>query len=291
MAKRKRRLGDRNDGWLLRSIEPYNKFTPFIMKDRNDALVNFSDSIDIEEAEKFLRRKRLEGFKGMGYLHLFLAAYVRIVSQRPIMNRFIAGQRIYARNSIEVVMTVKRELSSEAPETSIKVKFEPADTIEDVYRRMKTAVEEAKNEDANGTDKTAALLTKMPRLILRFAVGFLKLLDYFGLLPKALLDVSPFHGSLVITDLGSLGIPPVYHHIYNFGNLPMFVALGAKRRVLEPEKDGTVRERKYLDFTLVADERICDGFNYAKAFKYLRTYLRRPELLETPPETVVEDVD
>ena len=287
----RRRLGDRCDGRLLRSLDAFTKFIPFIMKTRNDANNIFTDSVEVTELDRWLRAKRAEGWKGLGMLHVFVAAYVRTVALRPAINRFISGQRIYARNNIEVVMAVKRSLTDDGSETTIKVELSPEDTIFDVYRKLNMKIDEIKADDGgNNTERTAEILGKLPRLVLRFALWLVSALDYFGLLPKSLLNVSPFHGSMIITDLGSLGIPPVSHHLYNFGNLPVFVAFGAKRRTVELDKSGAPVERKYLDYTVDTDERICDGYYYASAFKYMKYYLRNPELLETPPETVEEDV-
>ena len=287
----RRRLGDRSDGRLLRSLDAFTKFIPFIMKTRNDANNLFADSVEVTELDRWLRAKRAEGWKGLGMLHVFVAAYVRTVALRPAINRFVSGQRIYARNNIEVVMAVKRSLTDDGSETTIKVELSPEDTIFDVYRKLNMKIDEIKaDEGGNNTERTAEILGKLPRLVLRFALWLVSVLDYFGLLPKSLLNVSPFHGSMIITDLGSLGIPPVSHHLYNFGNLPVFVAFGAKRRTVELDKSGAPVERKYLDYTVDTDERICDGYYYASAFKYMKYYLRNPELLETPPETVEEDV-
>ena len=134
-------------------------------------------------------------------------------------------------------------------------------------------------------------LRLIPGLLLKFLVWLLKLLDYFGLLPKFLLELSPFHGSLFFTSMGSLGIQPIYHHLYDFGNLPAFGAFGAKRKALEVQEDGTVVQRKYVDIKFVLDERICDGFYYATFFKYYKRLLRNPEVLDNPPEEVVQDID
>ena len=287
----KRRFGDRKDGRLLRSISPFYKITPYIMPKKNDASNLFSGTVEISGIEEWLRARRRESWKGMGLLHLFIAAYVRTVATCPGINRFIGGQKIFARNNIEVVMMVKRAMTNEADETSIKVVFEPTDTVYDVYRKLNEKVDEIKAEDSEtGTDRTAEALMRIPGLILKFAIWFLNLLDYFGWLPQSLLDVSPFHGSMIITDLGSLGIAPIYHHIYNFGNLPLFIALGAKRRVVELDRTGVPAERKYIDYKVVMDERTVDGIYFANALKYLRYFLKNPEVLESPPETVVEDV-
>jgi hypothetical protein len=291
MGNRKRRFGDRRDGRLLRSIEPLNKFAPFIMKQKNDANNSFSDSIEITEVDRFLRKKRAEGFPGIGMLHVFLASYCRVVSQKPALNRFVAGQRIYARNTIEIVLIVKKTMSIESAETSIKVKLDPRDTISDIYRKINAEVEKIKRGEDTDTDDTAKTLMKIPRIILKFCIFFLNILEYFGKLPQSLVNVSPFHGSMFVTDLGSIGIPPVYHHLYNFGTIPLFLAFGAKRRALEVQLDGSVAEKRYVDYTLVLDERICDGFYFAQVFKYLKSFIRHPQQLDIPPETVVEDID
>ena len=116
-------------------------------------------------------------------------------------------------------------------------------------------------------------------------------MDYFGLLPKFLLELSPFHGSVFFTSMGSLGIPPIYHHLYDFGNLPVFCSFGCKRRALEVQEDGSVVQKKYLDFKFAMDERIADGFYYAAFFKHFKRLLHHPELLELPPEEVLQDID
>lgn len=289
---RKKRFGDRNDGYRLRTLDPFYNFIPFIMAKRSDAWTLFEETIEVTETDRWLREKRKEGYKGLGYLHLFIASYVRVVSQRPMVNRFIAGRRIYARNNIEIVMAVRRGMTSDAGETTIKVEFEPTDTVFDVYRKMEEKIAEIKEgEEDNGTEAFARIATKLPRFLLKFAIWLLKVMDYFGLIPKALLDVSPFHGSMIITDLGSLGIGPVYHHIYDFGTLPAFIAFGAKRKAVELDNDGNVVQRKYIDYKINTDERICDGYDYAMGFKHFKRYLRHPNELEVPPEQVFYDVD
>jgi len=287
----RRRPGDRRDGRQLRSLSPFYRFLPYIMIRKNDACNQFEDSIEITEVEKWLREKRQEGWKGLGMLHLFIAAYVRTVAHCPGLNRFVDAQKIFARNNIEVVLTVKRSMSNDAGETTIKVELEPTDTVFDVYRKLNAKVDEIKaNNGDNNTEQVAGTLIKLPGFFLRFAIWFLGVLDYWGLLPKAILDASPFHGSMIITDLGSLGIPPIYHHLYNFGNLPLFIAFGAKRRCYELDKTGAAVECKYIDYKVVMDERTVDGMYYATAFKYLKYYLKNPAALELPPEEVKEDI-
>ncbi len=277
-------------GRRIKSLSPYMRITPYVMRDRGDASNYFRDTIEVSEIDKYLRQKRADGYKNLGMLHLFIAAYVRTVSQKPQMNRYITGQRAYARRDIQVVMTVKKTMEESGGETSIKVVFDPRDTVNDVYNKMNAAIEQVKGGDETATGDLAGILIKIPRLVLKTLVGFLCFLDYFNLMPKLVLTASPFHGSLVITDIGSLGIPPIYHHLYNFGNIPLFISFGARRRAYEVDRTGKVLEKKYVDYTIVTDERICDGYNYAQGLKMLKFNVTHPEKLEVPPETVVQDI-
>jgi hypothetical protein len=190
-------------------------------------------------------------------------------------------------------MVIKKEMTVESPDTGIKVHLNPADTAEDVYRKLNAVVESVKatQELDSSLDGLIQYLNLIPSIVLKFVVWLLKLLDYFGMLPKFLTELSPFHGSLFFTSMGSLGIPPIYHHLYDFGNLPCFGAFGCKRKAVEVQEDGSVVTKKYIDVKFVLDERICDGYYYATFFKYFRRLLAHPEVLDNPPETVVADID
>ncbi|MDR1329785.1 MAG: hypothetical protein LBK23_09315 [Oscillospiraceae bacterium] len=287
----KKRRGDRTDGRWLRTLDSYHVMPSYIMVKRNDASNYFSDSIEVTDIDRYLRKKRADGMAGLGILHVVAAAYVRMAAKYPGVNRFVSGQRVFARHGVELVMTVKSDLKIEAPETSIKVRLELTDTIGEVFEKVNAQIERVKNKDKTSTDAVAGSLVKFPRLFLKFAMFMLNLLDYFGKMPKAVLEASPFHGSVIITDLGSIGLPPIYHHLYNFGNLPLFISLGTKRREVEAQKDGAVAERKYLDYTLVADERIADGFYFSQVYRYFKAILKTPEVLDSPPDEVIRDID
>lgn len=289
---KKRRFGDRKDGRRVRTMSPMSYVIPYIMRTRNDAQNQIADTIDITEADKFLREMRKKGYKSISVLHVFIAAYIRAIAMRPGINRFCSGQKIYHRNTIEINMAVKKEMSLDAPDTMIKVRFEPTDTITDVYEKFNAVVEKATAEGSNTDfDKTARTLTHLPGILFRTTVRLLEFLDYHGWLPQALLDVSPFHGSMIITSMGSLGIPPIYHHLYNFGNLPVFISYGLKYHKNVMNANGVVERRTMIDVKVVTDERICDGFYFASALKLIRKFVASPALLTTPPETVIDDID
>lgn len=287
----RKRTGDRPDGRRIRSLGGFFGLIPYIMPDRNDALNYFEESFEVSSADQWFRQQRVDGYKGMGMLYLIIAAYVRAIASLPAVNRFVIGRRIYAHKDIEVVMAVKRSLTIDASETTIKIRLSPTDTIYDIYRKVNAKISEVKSSDEyNSTEEFANNAMKMPRFLLRFAMWILKVLDYFGLMPKKLIDISPFHGSMIITDLGSLGISPVYHHIYNFGTLPVFISFGAKRRAYELDKNGRVCEKHYVDAKFTVDERIVDGHYYASFFKLMSTYIADPSLLEVTPEKVKQDI-
>jgi hypothetical protein len=221
-----------------------------------------------------------------------VAALARTLSQRPRLNRFVAGQRIYARNEILVSMVLKKRLHQDSPETAVKLRLDPQATVFDVARTIAEAVRANQGEGAgNETDRAARLFTAVPGLVLRGLMWLLRTLDFHGLMPRALHRASPFHASAFVTDLGSLGIGPIYHHLYAFGTVSLFLAFGAKEREHALGADGRVEVRKYISIKVVNDERICDGHYYASAFKYLRSLLLQPELLETSPGRVVVDQD
>ncbi len=293
MEKRKKRFGDRYDGRRVRTLSPMTYVVPFIMRTRNDASNFFSGSVEMGRIENYIRKKRREdGLAGFGFLHVVIAAYIRTVSQRPGLNRFCAGQRIYQHNDISVSMMVKKQMDLNAQESAVKPIFERSDTADDVYRKLNELISIASQDgDSNLFDNVARIINFLPTLIFRFFVSLLTFLDYFGHMPKVIHKASPFHCSVFISNLGSLGIPPIYHHLYNFGTCPIFFTFGAKRTVLEVQKDGSVEKHKYVDYTVVTDERITDGHYYASAFKYLDWLFRHPEVLDTPPEEIIYDVD
>lgn len=292
MKKRKRRLGDRYDGRKVRTLPPMSYLVPYIMSSRVDSQNHFSFRIDIDAIEQYIREKRKEGLEDFGFMHVFVASYVRMVSQRPAINRFIAGHKIYQANQMTLSMVVKKSMELNSQETAIKVHFEPEDSIYDVHRRMNEAVEEAKKEgDSTAMDNLVRALFRLPSPILAGFVGLMRLMDYFGIMPKFVHKASPFHATFFVSNLGSLGIAPIYHHVYNFGHIPVFLVFGAKETVYEVDKDGNPVRKRYIDCKVVTDERITDGHYFATAFKLLQRILKHPEQLDQAPESVVEDID
>ena len=273
----------------VKTISPMSAVIPFIMVNRTGSQNFISDSVDIEKVEKYIKEKRTQGMQNISMMHVMIAAYIRLVSQRPALNRFIRGQRVWTRKNVEVSLTIKKEMSLDSPDTVVKITLPPSATLEDVYTALNNEIVSYRANPGGDFDDTARAFTRLPGLIFKFAVASLRFLDYFGLMPKAIAKVSPFHCSYFITSMGSLGIPPIYHHLYDFGSCPVFFSFGAKRRAYEIDNTGLVRRRQYMDFTFVLDERICDGYYYASALKLLKNILKNPWQLDEVP-TVIPDI-
>ena len=285
--------GDRTDGRKLRTLDPVQVVGNYVMPTRSGASNCIHEAVEISAVERYIREKRRAGMPNFGITHVFLAAYVRCVAKYPALNRFLSGQQVYSRdNDIQFCMMVKEDMTTEAPESAMKLHLKPTDTVEDIYRKFNAEVDRIKDSSSSSDfDKTAKALSLIPGVFFKFVIWVLKTMDYFGLLPRFLLEVSPFHGSIFFTSMGSLGIPPIVHHLYDFGNLPIFVAFGCKYRKNEVQLDGTVVQRKYIDYTVNTDERICDGFYFATTLKHMKKLLMHPERLDEPIEEVVRDID
>ena len=288
--KKEKKLYEKDKIRRVKGIAPMARLVPYIMETRNTSQNFIFDRISMPKIDEYIRKKQAEGLVGFNLMHVILAAYVRAVSQRPAINRFIRGQKIYTRKKIEISLVVKKEMTLESPDTVIKVIIDPSATADEVYKILNEKIESYRAKPNSKFDKLAKALNYIPGLLLRWTIKFLRFLDYCGLLPKFLTKLSPFHASLFITSMGSLGIPPVVHHLYDFGTVPAFVAFGPKRRELLVNEDGSVTKHSFTEITYNLDERICDGFYYASALKVIRTCFKHPECLDNPPEQVIEDI-
>lgn len=272
-------FGRRSDGRKLKNVSPFFKVIPSIMNDRDDAQVYFNQDIVITAMDEYIDKKAEEGIK-LSYMDIIYSAIVRIIAERPQLNRFVVNGRLYARKGIYISLAIKKSLSDEGEETTLKMRFSGRENIFEVKEKLQKAID--KNKDVNAeniTDKVAGLFSKIPMGIIKFAVRFLKFLDKRGYLPKYIIKASPFHTSAFLTNVGSLGIDAIFHHLYNFGTTSMFFAMGKKKKSYVYEDD-EIKQEKVISIAFVGDERICDGYYFASSFKALTKYLRHPELLE-----------
>ena len=277
----------RADGKLLRHTDPMYRVVAHIMKTRSDSMNNITLDIPLEPIEKYIRQKKKEGIS-MSHMAVILAAFNRTVCDFPALNRFVVNKRIYARNEIAIGMVVLKAGATGA-ETMNKIYLQPEDTILDVNRRINDYVSASRDvADENPTDKIIKILVGIPGL-LRVGVSILKWMDWHNLLPKAIINASPMHNTMVFTNLASIRTNHIHHHCYDFGTTSMIMAAGNAREVPRRTRDGEIVHEKCLPLGLVMDERIASGYYFAQAFRKMKEYFKNPALLEEPPERILTD--
>ncbi|MFA6649338.1 MAG: 2-oxo acid dehydrogenase subunit E2 [Candidatus Izemoplasmatales bacterium] len=285
-------FGIRPDGKKIKTIDPIMKLTPHIMPQRNDAMVMSLYEINCKGMDEYIFAKRKEDIH-MTYMDILLAAIVRVLAIRPKLNRFIMNGRVFKRNEIEVAFTIKKALKDSADETTVKLTFSGTEDLLTIHEALNKEIRANSVVVAeNDTDKLAKLLTIVPNGLIKFLVGVLKWFDKHGMLPKSIIKLSPFHTSLFITNMKSIKMGYVFHHIYNFGTTSIFLSMGKEKYepvVLDAdeEKFGIM---KIMKVGAVIDERICDGLYFGNSLREFKRLLENPVLMETPVEKRIEDI-
>lgn len=276
----------RADGKRLKNTDPMYTIAAHIMDKRVDSMNMTTVDIPYEPIQNYVNEKRKENIS-ISHMAVIISAYIRTMAEFPELNRFIVNKKIYARNEIAVGMVVLKSGDSTGG-TMSKIYFEPTDTIFDVNEKINTYVNENREAPQNNeTEKIMRILLKVPGLM-PIGVKIIKFLDIHGLLPKAVINMSPFHMSFGITNLASIRTNHIYHHCYEFGTTSVFFAMGNLREVPK-RKGGEIVFERSMPLGVTMDERICSGSYFALAFRKMKKLLQDPTLLETPPEKVLED--
>lgn len=278
----------RADGKKVKNADPMYTVAPFIMNKRYDSMNMIELDIPLEPIQKYINTRRNNEGVNISHMAVILAAYVRTLCEFPELNHFIVNKRIYARNEIAVGMVVLQAGGTDNG-TMSKMYFDYENTIDDVNNIINDYVNENRvNAKNNGTEKAIKVLLSIPG-ILNIGVGLARFADRYGFLPKAVIDASPFHTSMSISNLASIRTNHIFHHCYEFGTTSVFLTMGNSREVAK-RKGGEIVFEKCIPIGLVMDERICSGCYFAMAFRKMKKYLENPELLEERPEKVIIEV-
>jgi len=272
-------FGKRSDGKLIKGVDIFFKLIPHIMDKRGDSQVFFRKDVELNALDEYIDKKALEGIR-ITHMDIIYSALVRLIAERPSLNRFVVNNRVYSRNGIYISLVVKKSMHDDAEETVVKLKFTGNENIFEIKDKLENCILENKNaEHVNSTDKLAGMFKYIPNWILKLIVGFLKYMDKHGIMPKGIIEASPFHTSTFLTNVGSIGLDYIYHHLYNFGTNSLFISMGKKKK-RHIYKEDEILEDNCISLGIVADERICDGFYFGSSLKIFTKYLRKPELLE-----------
>jgi len=279
-----RKRGDRRDGrWVkapgLQTVMGY------LLPKRTDCEVYLHEAIDATALLQYLERRNAEhpDYKTTVF-HAAVTGMARMVKERPLMNRFIQGYRMYERDEISISFVVKRRFAEGAEESLMVLTPKDEDTLDTVSQRIVGNVKETRKSEhaTGGIDELLDRFAALPRPVLIAAIRIIRWLDFWGINPKALTEGDPNYTTILASNLGSIQCPAVYHHLNNYGTNSIMITIGAlyKGEVLLP--DGTKAVRDLIDIGATLDERIADGFYFARSLKLIKHIFAHPELLEKP---------
>lgn len=290
---KKRQRGDRKDAAWIRDTDPLHAFMPYLMLDRADNEGVLNADFDMTAALRYLEKKN-EGHPDFKYtiFHLVMAALAKTIYHRPAMNRFMQGHRLYQRNDISFSFVVKRTFSDSGEEALVIMKIDSDSDVspmEQIYNRVKKEVNYVRKESGNsGTMNAVGILSRIPRPFLRLIAKILFWLEYHGWVPDGLVKIDPYHTTCFVSNLGSIKMTASYHHLINWGTNSLFLVIGEKKPKPVFAADGTYEMKEMLPLSFTIDERIADGFYFAKSIKFLEHILLHPEILDEPIQNPVE---
>lgn len=289
MAEYKKKWGDRRDGRRIRETKGLQGIMPHLMDKRTDAEVCLSDKFDVTELLKYIDRKN-EELKNTGadykitMFHCIVAGVTKMIMERPLLNRFIQGRRIYERYEVSLSFVAKRRFTDHAEEALMVLVPRETDTINEIAKKIVGDVRETRESEVadGGIDEFMTKLAKLPMPVLAFVVGFIKFLDFWGHNFKDITDGDPNYTTVLLSNLGSIKCPSVYHHLNNYGTNSLMITIGTIHKEELIMEDGSKAIRDVVDFSATLDERIGDGFYFARSLKLVKHIFANPQLLEKP---------
>lgn len=287
--KTKRRLGDRKDGTLIRDLDPMHVITPILYPNRCDNEAYFLEKFDMAPIRAYL--EKLNGnnpeFKYTTF-HILVTAVLKLLTLRPKLNRFVANKLMYQRNEITASFVVKKLFSDNGAEALALVKAKDEDTIFTIHEKIYKQISVSRSDEIDRSSESMDIISRMPRRLTRAFCEFICFLDKIGKVPHVLIGTDPYYQSIVLSNLGSLKLNTGYHHLTNWGTCSLFAIMGEIKNSPRLKEDGTVEIRETVDVGFTVDERLADGYYYAKSLRLLRKLLAEPELLELPMNKEIE---
>ena len=289
MTQTKRRFGDRKDGRLLRELDSMHFMVPLLYPNRCDNEAFISERIDLTRVEEYLEKKNADDPEYQYNLfQVLVTAFLKVLTLRPKMNRFIANKNVYQRYEASAAFVVKKLFADNGAEALAFVHAEDGDTIDTVHQKIYAQVSTCRSDKPDPSTGAMDVFNKMPRFLSKFIISVICWLDRHGWVPQSLIETDPYYSSVLLTNLGSIKLHSGYHHLTNWGTMSVFVVVGEKKKRPFYQDDGSVDMRMSIDLGLTIDERIADGYYYSKTVRLLKKLLEQPELLERP---LSEEVD
>ncbi|MCF7807666.1 MAG: 2-oxo acid dehydrogenase subunit E2 [Candidatus Marinimicrobia bacterium] len=268
----------RPDGKFVKNLPLTRRIMPFLMHSRTESVVYYEQHVEVEKTWQYVDEFRKRSGLKASILHFIIWRAAQVLEKRPDLNRFVAGRRIFQRDGIWVSFSMKKEMTDDAPLVVVKKKIDPSWTFEETVRHIQGGIEKGRRGGKSTSDVEMGLVFALPYFMVSAFTWLLRGLNHFGLLPKFFIDGDELYGSLFIANLGSIGLQPAYHHLYNWGNIPIFMALGTNepRMMLDDRGRPAVKDMMTIRYSF--DERINDGFYSIKALELLKELVENPEM-------------
>ena len=281
----------RPDGTYIRNLHFFNQILPYLMPTRTEAAIYFEQNFDVTRTLEYVQKKKaVPGGPKISMFYIILYAAIRVIAQRPKMNRFVSGLRYYQRNRISFNFVAKRELSDEGEEINVAMSFSPLLSLGEFCKKTDDYILSLKKGSGTSTEKLNSFVAHLPRFLIKLFFWCIKFLDYHNALPKSAIDNLPFYSTIFFTNVGSIGIDAPFHHNFEIGNCGIFCAIGKIRKENTVKVDGSIEIRDKIKITFTYDDRITDGIYCARAIDMVRDLVENPEKLEVPLNLTAEQL-
>ena len=257
----------------------------YLMPKRTDCEVYLNDKIDATELIKYIDKKNAEhpDYKTTVF-HCAITAMARMVKERPLLNRYFQGYVLYERDEISLSFVVKRRFADNAEESLMVLVPKDEDTLDTISKKIVGEVHETRKSEhsTGGIDELLDKFAALPRIVLIVAIRIIRWLDFWGINPKVLTEGDPNYTTILTSNLGSIKCPAVYHHLNNYGTNSIMITIGTLHKEEMIMEDGHKEVRDVIDIGATLDERIADGFYFAKSLRLMKHIFANPEVLEKP---------
>ena len=281
----------RPDGTYIKKMHFFTRLMPYLIPTRTEAAIYFEQEFDVSRTLEYVKKKKANpDTPKISMFFIILYAAIRVIAQRPKMNRFVSGFRFYQRNRISFNFVAKRDLSDEGEEINVTMSFSPFLSLEGFCKKINDYILSLKKGSETEAENLNSFLTHLPRFLIKIIFSIVKFLDYHNALPMSIIDSLPFFSTVFFANVGSVGIDAPYHHNFEIGNCGIFCAIGKIRKENSLMQDGTVETRDMVKITFTFDDRITDGIYCARAVDMVRSLVENPEKLETPLELTPEQL-
>lgn len=274
---------DRRDGYFVQNVDAMHAVMPHLIPNRTDCEAFINQRIDLTNILAYLEEKNAQNPEYRYTLfHIILAAVGKTLLHRPLMNRFISARRIFMRNNISLSFVAKKVFSDKGDEDLVFLHVQPDDTLDSIHNYIQMEITKTREGSVNDSLDFANTISKLPRWVLRLAISIIYWLEYHDWMPSDIIHNSPYHASVFISNLGSIKLNAGYHHLINWGTNSIFIMIGEKHKTPVIAEDGSIEVREVLNLGITLDERLADGYYYAKSVRLLKHLLENPRLLELP---------